>query len=347
MERWTNQAANEWWQQQKWPLGINYVTSDAVNNVEMWMDATFNESLIKKELGMARKIGFNSVRVFLSYTVWANEGDRFLENFEKFLVLADHADISVMPVLFDDCAFDDGKDPVYGPQPEPIYGVHNSRWVPSPGAEVQDDPAQTDSLKAYVQTVIGTHKDDKRILVWDLYNEPGNGKPGEIKPGHRKRLDKALPLLKNTFEWARACFPTQPLTAAPWLYSESNRVVEEYCLSQSDVISFHSYHRIDRTLELISEFAKENRPMMVTEWLNRIGGNTIESHLPVFCEKKIGAWQWGMIQGRTQANLSSSTVRGGAPDPDPVLWQHDILYSDGRAYREEELVIIHNLSEKR
>ena len=46
MERWTNQAANEWWQHQKWPVGINYVTSDAVNNVEMWMDSTFNDSLI-------------------------------------------------------------------------------------------------------------------------------------------------------------------------------------------------------------------------------------------------------------------------------------------------------------
>ena len=26
-----------------------------------------------------------------------------------------------------------GADPVYGPQPAPVPGVHNSRWVPSPG----------------------------------------------------------------------------------------------------------------------------------------------------------------------------------------------------------------------
>ena len=38
----------------------------------------------------------------------------------------------VMFVPFCDCAFA-GRDPYLGKQDEPVPGVHNSGWVPSPG----------------------------------------------------------------------------------------------------------------------------------------------------------------------------------------------------------------------
>ena len=42
MKRWTEEAAQRWWNTVRWPVGVNYVTSDAVNDIEMWMDATFH-----------------------------------------------------------------------------------------------------------------------------------------------------------------------------------------------------------------------------------------------------------------------------------------------------------------
>jgi len=326
MERWTKKDANDWWQKQKWTVGINYVTSNAVNDIEMWMDATFSPKLIEKELKTASAIGYNSVRVFLPYSVWYNEGMRFLENFDLFLDIADKAGLSVMPVLFDDCAFDYGSEPVYGPQPDPVLGVHNSRWVPSPGFAVQDDPEALDHLKDYVREIIGSHRKDRRILIWDLFNEPGNS----------KRLDKALPLLKLAFETARECYPVQPLTAGVWEF-HNNRAVEDYCFENSDVLSAHIYRPLGRTKELLAPLEKAERPVMVTEWLHRPAGNTVEDILPLFFEKKIGAWQWGMIKGRTQTNLSWSTMNGGTPQPDPELWQHDILHPDGTPYRQSEI----------
>ena len=74
MERWTEEQSNLWWAQQPWAIGFNYVTSNAVNDVEMWMDATFDLPLIRKELAIAKNLGFNSVRVFLSEIVWKHEG---------------------------------------------------------------------------------------------------------------------------------------------------------------------------------------------------------------------------------------------------------------------------------
>ena len=333
MERWTAEAANAWWQSRKWQVGINYVTSDAVNDIEMWMDDTFNAPLIESELGIAASLGYNSVRVFLSFAVWYNEGERFLNNFDRFLALADKSGLSVMPILFDDCAFDFGSEPVYGPQPAPVLGVHNSRWVPSPGFAAQDDPAFADALKKYVFSVIGAHREDERILVWDLYNEPGNS----------KRFEKCLPLLEKAFRYAREAEPIQPLTAGIWEFNR-NRAAEDFCLENSDVISMHCYSRLERLKERIAAIMAQGRPILVTEWLHRPAGSTVEDILPFFAENKIGAYQWGMIKGKTQTNLSWSTMNGGTPEPEPALWQHDILHPDGTPYRREEIEVLSRLT---
>lgn len=329
MQRWTTEAAQTWWNGQKWPVGANYVTSDAVNDVEMWMDATFHPELIRRELKLAAQLGLNSIRVFLSWTVWEHERKVFLKNFDMFLEIAAEAGVSVMPVFFDDCAFDFGKEPEYGPQPEPVRGAHNSRWVPSPGFGVQDDPERTAELEEYVRTVVGAHRGDRRILAWDLYNEPGNS----------GRREKALPLLRKAFEWARSCEPVQPLTAGVWEH-EGNETVEKYCLEQSDVISLHAYTSYEKTCGLLEQYGRHERPMLITEWMHRPNGSTIRTHLPLFHREKVGAWQWGMIVGKTQTNLNWRTMNGGEPEPEPALWQHDLLCADGTPYDREETDLI-------
>ena len=334
-DRWTRERARAWWDGQAWPIGFNYVTSSAVNDVQMWMKDTFDPMLIDRELRLASEWGYNSLRVFLSYTVWREEGKAFLDSFETFLTVAAKNGLTVMPVLFDDCAFDFGAQPFYGPQPEPVPGVHNSRWVPSPGFAAQDDPALLPSLRAYLQAVIGAHRGDARVLAWDLYNEPGNAGRGE----------KSLPLLAHAFEWAREADPVQPLTAAPWVYEGFDRV-NRCLIEESDVVSLHTYLSPDGTKALVDRFRREERPVIITEWMNRLTGSTLEALLPWFRSEKIGAYQWGLVKGRTQTNLSWATMNGGTPEPDPAVWQHDVMYPDGRPYDVDEMALVRRLSGK-
>ena len=49
--------------------GFNYNVRTAVNDIEQWQPATFDLKTIDQEFGWAEKIGYTSVRVFLSYTV--------------------------------------------------------------------------------------------------------------------------------------------------------------------------------------------------------------------------------------------------------------------------------------
>jgi endo-1,4-beta-mannosidase len=74
-------------------------------------------------------------------------------------------------VFFDDC-----WNPTYqaGKQPDPKPGIHNSGWVRDPSDLLYQDTTMFVELEKYVKDVMGTFSQDNRIVLWDLYNEPGN-----------------------------------------------------------------------------------------------------------------------------------------------------------------------------
>ena len=153
-------------------MGCNFLPSTAVNDVELWQRETSDPEAIDRELGWAQGLGLNSVRVFVNYVVWQDDAAGLKQRFGQFLTIADRHGLSVMPVLFDDCAFA-GKEPHLGTQDAPVPGVHNSGWVPSPGLKRVTDRATWPSLERYLKDLVGTFGSDRRVVVWDLYNELG------------------------------------------------------------------------------------------------------------------------------------------------------------------------------
>jgi endo-1,4-beta-mannosidase len=210
--------------------GFNYNVRTAVNDIEQWQAATFDLKTIDQEFGWAEKIGYTSVRVFLSYTVWLDDPPGFRQRLGQFLDAARRHGLSVMPVLFSDGEYT-GR---VAPQPDPVPGVHNSRAVVAPGVRVALDPQQWPPLKAYVRDIVGSFGSDNRIILWDVYNEPGNSPAG----------DKVLPLVEAVFQWARESRPTQPLTAGPWLAYDSP--FSQRLITLSDVVTFHNYESPDK-----------------------------------------------------------------------------------------------------
>lgn len=57
----------------------------------------------------------------------------------------------------------------------------------------------------------------------------------------------------------------------------------------------------------------------------------------------MGCYNWGLVYGRTQTYLPWGSKPG---DPEPTLWQDDLLHPDGKPYRAEELELISKLVNK-
>src|SRR5512133_1841758 len=129
---WPVEQAWEWYRQQPWLVGCNFIPSTAINQLEMWQADSFDMKTIDRELGWAAAIGFNSMRVFLHDLVWQADAEGFKQRIKQYLAVAERHGILTMFVFFDDCW---NTDPHLGRQPEPIPGVHNSGWVQSPGVK--------------------------------------------------------------------------------------------------------------------------------------------------------------------------------------------------------------------
>ncbi|HET9804514.1 MAG TPA: hypothetical protein VFP96_14840, partial [Candidatus Acidoferrum sp.] len=170
-ERWSAQKANAWYAKQPWLVGSNYTPASASNELEMWQAETFDAKRIDLELGWAESIGLNTMRVFLHDLLWKQDAAGFAKRLDEFLAICAKHHIRPVLVLFDS-VWD--PDPKLGPQAPPRPGVHNSRWLQSPGAKALEDRGEYPRLEAYVRGVVGKFGHDERILAWDVWNEPDN-----------------------------------------------------------------------------------------------------------------------------------------------------------------------------
>jgi len=322
--QWTAQRARNWYSAQPWLVGCNFLPSTAVNDVEMWQADTFDAATIDRELGWARELGFNTVRVFVNYVVWETDAEGLKRRFDQFLDMAAKHRISVMPVLLDDCNFA-GREAKAGPQPDPVPGVHNSQWVSSPPLRMVTERRAWPGLQKYVQDMVAAFGRDPRVVVWDLYNEPGNSGMGE----------RSLPLVEAVFGWAREARPTQPATVGVWTDFDGEMSKRMFALS--DVVSFHGYDDPRGVRHKITLCESFGRPVLCTEWLRRQTGNTFENLLRVFDEHRVGCYHWGLVAGRTQTYYPW----GSPPNaPEPTQWQHDVLRRDGTPFSRAEVGII-------
>ena len=326
---WSVQKANQWYKMNKWPVGCNYIPSTAVNQLEMWQATTFDTITINKELGWAKNLGFNSLRVFLHYLLWQEDKEGFYSRIEKFLQIAHQNGMSVMFVLFDDCG---NGNPVLGTQEPPIAGIHNSGWVQCPGhAQVRDStlfPVYSD----YVKGIIKKFREDKRVLCWDLYNEAGNS----------YHFEETLPLLKKIFQWAREAQPSQPITSGLWQSGALEyRNMNYFILDNSDIITFHSYGSYENMLKEIKKLKSYGRPVICTEYMARTLNSLFTTHLPLLKKENVGAYNWGLVAGKSQTIFPWGSSLNA---PEPKIWFHDIFYKDGRPYDEKEVALIKSVT---
>jgi hypothetical protein len=343
--RWSVEKAAAWQSDLPWLVGCNYIPSSAINQLEMWQADTFDLETIDRELGWAEGLGFNSVRVFLHHLLWQQDPEGFLQRVDAFLDVTDRHGIGVMLVLLDD-VWDPYPHP--GKQREPAPHVHNSGWVQSPGAEILKDPARHAELEPYIKGVIARFKDDPRVQVWDLYNEPDN--PNRSSYGDREPPNKAemsLLLARKVFRWARKVQPSQPLTSGVrrgnWADPDRITPMEHFQLEASDVISFHCYDPVDDVRQCVKSLRRYGRPILCTEYMARPQGSTFDPILGYFKKQKVGAYNWGFVDGKSQTIYPWDSWKR-TYTAEPPLWFHDIFRSNGEPYIAEEVDYVRRIT---
>ncbi len=329
-DRWTPEQANDWYAKQPWLVGCNFGPSTAINQLEMWQADTWDPRTIDRELGWAEGLGFTSIRVFLHNLLWQQDQAGFLQRLEEFLALADKHHIGVMFVPLDG-VWD--PDPQLGKQRAPKPHVHNSGWVQSPGRAILSDPKRQDELKPYIVGLISHFKDDRRVQVWDIFNEPDNPNTSAYgKVELKNKAEVATALLQKAFLWAREANPSQPVTAGVWIgtWGDPARYtpMEKVMFAESDVISFHNYAPLAELKQCVQHLRRFRRPIICTEYMARPRGSTFDPILQYLKDERVGAYNWGFVAGKTQTIYPWDTWTK-TYTAEPAVPFHDIFRRDG------------------
>lgn len=344
-ERWSEEKAWKWHQENGWMAGTNFNPSTAINQLEFFQEESFDMETIDRELSWSAELGMKMHRVYLHNLLWDQDSLGFINRINAYLETADKYQIKTMLVLLDDVWH---PVPKLGKQPDPTPFVHNSGWVQAPGATILGDSLRHDELKNYIKGVISHFAEDKRVVAWDLYNEPDNvaNQPGYAELELKDKYTYTFALLKKVVRWAREVNPSQPLTIGIWKGDHSLwgnpqalRPLERFMIENSDVISFHSYDNLQVTTEKVEELKKYNRPIICTEYLARGNGSTFEDILPMFKENEIHAVNWGFVSGKTNTIFPWSSW-SKTFDSMPKIWHHDIYRTDKSPFSEEEIALL-------
>ena len=348
--RWSKERIWDWYQARPWMRGCNYMSADCANRVDQWQALGFEERFqtTEEELKLMQQTGYNTVRLILEYVVWKEEHDGFMERFDRYLSLCAKYGISCMIVLANDCMppkTESWKMPYVGEQ-QYDWGYHGGKKSsqhghhsgPAPHFYLDEEESREDYFKM-VREIVTKYKDDERICIWDVYNEPGAS----------RRQDITMPNLKAIFNIVREIDPSQPLTCGLWRVPGNPKSplceIDQFALDNSDIVTYHCYKKYTDHIRVIKRLKKEGRPLLNTEWLGRCFGNDVFSLFPLFYLEKIGCYNWGFVAGKYQTYEPWEATwqnyeRGTETDVDFTKWFHDLYRPNHRPYDPKEIALI-------
>ena len=352
---WTKERAWDWQDAQPWYRGCNYMPASAANRVDQWQSFGAEERFkeVESEMALAEKVGFNAMRMLLleqGFCVWLDEHDAFMANFERTLsIMAKHG-IKAMVTLGNDCSRPKRiwKRPQLGPQPYDV-GYHGGRrqtqhggFPGETGYIMMDEEEYRVKFYAMCRELMTKYAQDKRIIVWNLWNEPGAGNRG----------DKSAPLIEGLFKLGWEIDPEQPLCVDVW-WPTFNRfenggepsAVEKIALEMSDIVSYHGYLPLDRQIKVTDRLSElTGRPLYNTEWLVRGHGCEFADNYAFFARRKIGSFNWGFVNGKYQTHepyepnwrSQFEYIEWG----DPTRWFHDLFRPSHHPYDPYEAAVM-------
>jgi hypothetical protein len=283
-----------------WVQGTVFVPTNSVNEAQQW-DA-YDPAVNERELHFASVYGINVVRVYLHYFIYLKKKAALLAEIEDFLGRADHYGIKTEFVFFDDCWNEPSWDILSADYryPAPIPGVHNSRWLVSPGQDVLTHyDKHRESLKAYVQDIVSAHRADPRVVFWEIYNEP-------------KNEDTTRRLERDAEQWIKETGTAIPATATGKEFSGG---------PFSDFPSWHEY----RSYNLAGD-----GHTLCTECMNR-QGQTVPGVVEHY-KGKVGYIMWEFGIGRDNCRFAWENTREKPRPDEPTTPFHGIVYPDGHPW---------------
>ncbi len=283
-----------------WLKGFNYVPSSARNDIEFWRD--YDEALVTRELGYAKRLGFNCARVFLANVVYFDNPEKFIGRLLHFVRTAYSMGIYTLPCVWDSCFS----------EKEPVIDFDSNEWIPNPGVMYLGSQYR-EHQQVYCNALIEALDEEPGLLLWDIHNEPWQNQyileaEGEVR---RQREQEILDFVRYYCGYFKE-HSKKPVTVGVALVDQLSMLAD--CC---DVLSFHDYsptpEKIERAYNVALDFSEKwNKPVFCSEMCCTARCNPYDIAIEIAVKKKVGYIVWELMIGK-------------------CFWydRHGIVYPDG------------------
>ena len=114
-------------------------------------------------------------------------------------------------------------------------------------------------------------------------------------------------------------------------------------LQNSDIITFHSYEPPDemkRRIRIIAALWPSGGLLGI---YGAAAGSTFAAILPLLKDEKVGAYNWGFVNGKSQTIYPWDSW-DKTYTAEPPIWFHDIFRQNGDPFDPKEVALIRQLT---
>ena len=182
-----------------------------------------DEAALRRHLGYGKRLGINSVRIWLSYKEFANEGAGYVDALRQYIRVCDSEGVTVMPILFNG----NGIDPA----------ILEEAFLPEG--------------ETFAKAIVEVVKDEPGLIMWDIMNEPPCNplileEPSqEVKDGWYAKIWK---FVRHFCKFVKGLDPVNAITVGNWLAVDME--------SSADLVDVLSYHDYSTTLKGVTDAAE-------------------------------------------------------------------------------------------
>ena len=182
-----------------------------------------DEAALRRHLGYGKRLGINSVRIWLSYKEFANEGAGYVDALRQYIRVCDSEGVTVMPILFNG----NGIDPA----------ILEEAFLPEG--------------ETFAKAIVEGVKDEPGLIMWDIMNEPPcnplilEAPSQDVKDGWYAKIWK---FVRHFCKFVKGLDPVNAITVGNWLAVDME--------SSADLVDVLSYHDYSTTLKGVTDAAE-------------------------------------------------------------------------------------------
>jgi len=177
--------------------GVNYLPSYGRDQMEAWL-ACFEPEILAREIGFARRLGFDTIRVWLSFDAYLAGAERFMSNLQLFADTCHQRGLRLIPIAFGACGTERRDE---GEKRLSLSEVREQMKAEDPEVPALK-PSQAQLLGALLSSAFPgdvevPYSGDPGTIFWHGWRQsPGNSRLGEAwRPKIRAYLEALVKAL--------------------------------------------------------------------------------------------------------------------------------------------------------